>query len=163
MRLDSIFVLPCAFGSPPGLIAGLTMLTGAVWAQDLKLAPEGRGLLAQPTEAPAELGGLPPAHVFGGDVSGTFSRTIFETSDDPGLTITIRDFSFPPDKQEHTIVLPSGALAHLVSGTGDVTIAEKMMDLRLVLRVSVPANAPFAVTNNGKEPIVVRMLIVEVK
>jgi hypothetical protein len=37
------------------------------------------------------------------------------------------------------------------------------MDLGSIARASVPANAPIEVTNNGEEPIVVRMLIVEAK
>lgn len=161
MRLGVLTLLwGVAFVSAPTAIVGVAVSTGAACAQNPKLAPEGRGLLAQPAEAPAELGGVQPPHVFVRDASGVFSRTVFETDEDPGFIIAIRDYSFPPDKQKHTIVLPSGAFAHLVSGPGDVTIAEHKMDLRSIARASVPANAPIAVTNNGEEPIVVRILIV---
>jgi hypothetical protein len=165
MRLDFLSVLRgIAFVSGTAAIVGIVMSTGTACAQNPKLAPEGRGLLVQPAAAPAEkLGGVPPPHVYSRDASGVFSRTIFETSEDPGFTITIRDYSFPPDKQKHTIVLPSGAFAHLISGSGDMTIAKNSMDLNLIARASVPANAPIEVTNNGEEPIVVRMLIVEAK
>jgi hypothetical protein len=168
MRLDFLSILRgVAFVSGLAAIVGIAMSTGTVCAQSPTLAPEGRGLLAQPAEAPAEkLGGVPPppSRVYQrDDASGVFSRTIFETSEDPGFTITIRDYSFPPDKQKHTIVLPSGAFAHLISGPGDMTIAKNSMDLGSIARASVPANAPIEVTNNGEEPIVVRMLIVEAK
>jgi quercetin dioxygenase-like cupin family protein len=152
-----------AFVTGPTAILGITISTGTACAQSPNLAPEGRGLLAQPAEAPTELGGVPPPHVFARDASGVFSRDLFQTSEDPGFNIVIRDYSFPPDKQKHQIALPSGAFAHLISGPGDVTIANNRKDLRLAPRISVPANAPIEITNNGEEPTVVRMLIVEPK
>jgi hypothetical protein len=164
MRLDFLSVLRgVAVVSGPAAIVGIAMSTGTACAQNPKLAPEGRGELAQPAEAPAKLGGVSPSHVFAPDASGAFSRTIFVTSEDPDFTITIRDYSFPPDKQKHTIVLPSGAFAYWISGSGDMTVAKNRMDLSSIARASLPANAPIEVTNNGEEPIVVRMLIVEVK
>ena len=149
--------------SGPAAIVGLAMSIGTACGQSPALAPEGRGLLAQPAEAPTELGGVPPPHVFTPDPSGAFSRTVFETDEDPGFSIIVRDFSFPPDKQKHTVVLPYGAFARLVSGSGDVTMANNRLDLSSVARASLPANAPMEVTNNGEDPIVVRMLIVEAK
>jgi hypothetical protein len=77
-------------------------------AQDLKLAPEGRGLLPKPAEAaPIEPS---PSNVFKADPSGGLSRTVFETDEDPQLNLTIRDYSFPADGQPHTLTLPAGAL-----------------------------------------------------
>jgi hypothetical protein len=76
------------------------MSTGAACAQSGKLAPEGRGLLAPPAEAPAALGGAPPPHrFFEPHASGMFNRDIFVTTDDPGFVITVRKYSFPPNKQ----------------------------------------------------------------
>jgi hypothetical protein len=49
---------------------------------------------------PAALGGTPPLHPSGG-----FSRTIFETVEDPDFKLIIRDFSFPPDRQTHAVTL----------------------------------------------------------
>jgi hypothetical protein len=164
MRLDSLFVLRMpAFMSGPAAIVGIAMSIGTACAQNPALAPEGRGLLAQPAEAPTELGGVPPPHVFAPDPSGAFSRTIFATNEDSDFSIMVRDYSFPPDKQKHTVVLPSGAFAHLVSGSGDVTMANNRLDLSSIARAPLPANAPIEVTNNGENPIVVRMLIVEAK
>jgi hypothetical protein len=146
-----------AFLSTPAAIVGIATSTGTACAQNPKPAPEECGLLAQPGKA------RPEPHVFARNPSGTFCRTVFETSEDPGFTITIRDYSFPPDKQKHTIVLQFGALVHLISGSGDVTIAKNRIDLSSITRALVPANTPIEVTNEGQEPIVVRMLIVEAK
>jgi len=165
MRLGFLSVLRgAAFVSGPAAIVGIAMSTGTACAQDQKLAPEGRGMLASPAAAAVtELSGVPPPHVFARDALGAFSRTIFETNEDPGFIITIRDYSFPPDKQKHTIVFPSGAFAHVISGSGDVAIAQNRMDLSATTRASLPANAPIEVTNNGERPVVVRILIVETK
>jgi hypothetical protein len=62
-------------------------------------------LLPAPTEMPAALGGTPPPHPFVSDPSGGFSRTIFETVEDPDFKLIIRDFSFPPDRQTHAVTL----------------------------------------------------------
>ena len=163
MSLGFVSVLRgAAFVSSYAAIVGLAMSTGAACAQSGKLAPEGRGLLAPPAEAPAVLGGAPPPHgFFEPDASGMFNRDIFVTTDDPGFVITVREYSFPPDKQKYKVELPSGAFAHLISGLGETMIAENKMDLSLTPREFVPANAPLEVTNTGEEPIVIRMLIVE--
>jgi quercetin dioxygenase-like cupin family protein len=128
-----------------------------------QLAPEGRGLLPAPAEMPAALQGAPPPHLFEPDPSGGFSRTIFETDEDQNFNIIIRDFSFPPDKQAHTVTLPSAAFLHLLSGEGEVRIAKQRMELTLVARTAVLAGAPIEVVNNGEYPVVVRALIVEAK
>jgi hypothetical protein len=58
----------------------------------------------------------PTANQFRPDPSGGFSRTVFETDESPDFKITIRDFSFPPDKQTHAVTLPAAAFIHLLSG-----------------------------------------------
>ena len=144
-------------------IVGFGMSCLAAAAQTTDLAPEGRGLLAQPTETVRDLGGVPPPHVFAPDPSGAFSRTIFETDEDPDFRIIVREYSFPPDKQKHTVILSSGAFARLVSGPGEMTIANNRLDLSSIARASLAANTPIEVTNNGEQPIVVRVLIMEAK
>jgi quercetin dioxygenase-like cupin family protein len=165
MSLDVSSILRgCIFLSYRAGIFGFAMSTVVASAQTSKLAPEGRGLLAPAPEALVELKGAPPPHgFFKADASGVFYRDIFVTTEDPGFVITVRDYSFPPDKQKHEVALPSGAFAHLISGPGETTIAETRNDLSLAPRVFVPANAPLGITNHGDEPIIVRMLIVETK
>jgi quercetin dioxygenase-like cupin family protein len=133
------------------------------WAQEPQLAPEGRGLLPKPAEIPTTLGGVPPPHPFEPDPSGGFSRTIFETDEDPNFKLIIRDFSFPPDQKPHTITLPSAAFLHLLSGPDEISIAKQRLTLTPVARTAVPAGAPIEVVNSGEQPVVVRALIVEAK
>lgn len=128
----------------------------AAFAQEPKLAPEGRGLLPKPAEMPATLGGTPPPHPFQPDPSGGLSRTIFETDEGPDFKIVIRDFAFPPDRQPHTVTLPSGAFLRLLSGDGEITVAKQRMELTPPARKAVPAGAPIEVVNNGERAIVVR-------
>jgi quercetin dioxygenase-like cupin family protein len=104
-----------------------------------------------------------PEHLFKLDPSGGFSRTVFETDEDPNFKITIRDFVFPPDKQSHTVTLPSAAFVHLLSGEGEISIAKKPLELAPGARSAIPAGAPMEVVNNGEHPVVVRALIVEAK
>ena len=140
-------------------LAGVALTTA--FAQEPKLAPEGRGLLPRPTERTPE--GPTPAHLFSPDPSGGFSRTIFETDENPDFRLVIRDFAFPPDKQPHTVTLRSAAFLHLLSGPGEISIAKQRMALTPAARTSVPAGAPIEVVNNGEYPVVVRALIVEAK
>ena len=137
--------------------------SATAFAQEPKLAPEGRGLLPKPAEMPATLRGTPSPHPFMPDPSGGFSRMIFETDENPDFKIIIRDFSFPPDKQRHTITVPSAAFAQLLSGSGEISIANKRLELAPGARTAVPAGAPIEVVNNGEQAVVVRALIVEAK
>jgi quercetin dioxygenase-like cupin family protein len=131
------------------------------FAQEPKLAREGRGLLPRP---PAETPVAPPtANQFQPDPSGGFSRTVFETDENPNFKIVIRDFSFPPDKQAHTVTLRSAAFLHLLSGPGEISIAKQRLALTPVARTSVPAGAPIELVNNGEYPVVVRAMVVEAK
>jgi quercetin dioxygenase-like cupin family protein len=142
------------------IIVGIIAGGGVAWAQEPKLAPEGRGLLPTP---PTATPGPTPAHSFWRDPSGGFSRTIFETDENPDFKLIIRDFSFPPDKQPHTVALRSAAFFHLLSGVGEISISKQRLSLTPVARTSVPAGAPIEVVNNGEQPVVVRALIVESK
>jgi quercetin dioxygenase-like cupin family protein len=134
-----------------------------VQAQEPQLAREGRGLLPPPAEMPATLQGTPPEHPFVSDLSGGFSRTIFETDEDPNFKLVIRDFSFPPDRQTHTVTLPSAAFLHILGGQGEISIAKQRLALTAAARMAAPAGAPLEVVNNGEQPVVVRALIVEAK
>jgi hypothetical protein len=149
---------------PLRLATSLAMI-GCVqaWAQEPQLAPEGRGLLPKPTEIPATLGGVPPPHPFEPDPSGGFSRTIFETDEDPNFKLIIRDFSFPPDGKPHVVTLASTAVLHLLSGTGEISIAKQRLAMTPVARTVVPAGAPIEAVNSGEQHVVVRALIVEAK
>ena len=132
-------------------------------AQEPQLAPEGQGLVPKAAEIPAALLGPPPPHAFEPDPSGGFSRTIFETDGDPNFKLVIRDFSFPPDRQAHTLILPSTAFLHLLSGPGEISVAKQRLSLTPVARMAVPAGAPIDVLNSGEQHIVVRALILEPK
>jgi quercetin dioxygenase-like cupin family protein len=134
-----------------------------VRAQEPQLAAEGRGLLPASAEIPATLQGTPPEHPFVSDPSGGFSRTIFETDEDPNFKLVIREFSFPPDRQTHTVTLPTGGLLHILAGQGEINIAKKPLALTATVRTAVPAGAALDVMNNSEQPVVVRALIVEAK
>jgi hypothetical protein len=135
------------------------MVSIAAWAQDGQLAAEGRGLLP----APPTIQGLPPPRPFISDPAGGFSRTMFETDEDPNFKLVIRDFSFPPDRQAYTVTLPSAALLHMLSELGDISVANQRLALTGGARVAVPAGVPIAVVNNGEHAVVMRALIVEAK
>jgi hypothetical protein len=105
----------------------------------------------------------PPEHPFLSDPSGGFSRTIFETDEDPNFKIIIRDFAFPPDRPTRTVTLPSGAFLHILGGQGDISIGYQRLGLTVAPRMAVPAGAPLDVVNSGELPVVVRALIVEAK
>ena len=135
----------------------------AAFAQEPQLAPEGRGLLPEPAEMPATLGGTPATHPFVSERWGGFSRTMFETDEHPDFKVIIRDFSFPPDKQPHIVTLPSAAFLHLLSGPAEIRVAKKPLEMSPVARTAVPAGAPIEVVNSGEYPVVVRALIVEAK
>jgi hypothetical protein len=139
------------------------MASIAASAQEPQLAPEGRGLLPKPAEIPATLGGVPPQHPFVPDSSGGFSRTIFETDEDPNFNLVVREFSFPPHRKSQTVTLPSVALLQLVSGTGEIIIANRRLASTPRARMAVPAGTPIEVVNSGEQHIVVRALIVEAK
>lgn len=133
----------------------------AAWGQTSQLAPEGRGVLPPPPAATPE-GPASPGQ-FAPDPSGGLSRTVFETKLSPDFNIIIRDFSFPPDRQAHTLTLPSAAFVHVLSGEGDVNIAKRSTALSRLARTPVERNAPIEVVNNGEYPLIVRALIVEAK
>ena len=146
------------------LAVSLAIISGVqAWAEEQQLAPEGRGLLPKPAEIPVTLGGVPPPRPFEPDPSAGFSRIIFETEEDPNFKLVIRDFSFPPDRKPRTITLPSAAFLHLLSGSGDISIAMQRLALTPGARTVAPAGAPIEVVNSGEQPVVVRALMVETK
>src|SRR5260370_14427211 len=122
------------------------MVCIAAWAQDEQLAPAGR---PAPTTMPAALQGTPPPRLFISDPAGGFSRTMFETDEDPNFKLVIRDFSFPPDRQTYTVTLPSAALLHMLGELGEISIANQRLALTSWARTVVPAGAPITVVNNG--------------
>jgi len=133
----------------------------AAFAQQPNLAPEGRGLLPRPPAATPE---APVAHRFSVGPSGVLSRTVFETDEDPNFRLIFQDFSFLPDKQPHTLTLPSAAVLHLLSGKAEISVAKQRMGLTNLARTPpVPAGAPIEVVTSGEYPVVVRALIVEAK
>jgi hypothetical protein len=131
------------------------------FAQEPKLAAEGRGLLPRPPAATPE--GPRAAHPFYVDPSGALSRTIFETDEDPNFRLIIRDFIFLPNKHPDTVTLPSGAFLHILSGKGEVSIGKKPMALTLPARTPVSPGAPIEVGNSDEYPVEVQALIVEAK
>ena len=135
--------------------------SSAAFAQEPKLAPEGRGLLPRPPAATRE---APDAHRFSVGSSGVLSRMVFETDEDPNFRLIFQDFSFPPDQQPHTVTLPSAAVLHLLSGKAEISVAKQRMELTNLARTPpVPAGASIEVVTSGEYPVVVRALIVEAK
>jgi hypothetical protein len=148
-----------------GIVATLISVLGnGTSGQDApKLAREGVGLLPEPTETPATLGGTPPANPFVSDPSGGFSRIVFQTDESPDFKIIIRDYAILPDQQTHTLSLPSGALLHVLSGQGNVRVGQNRLELTTAARTMAPPGATLNVENSGKNPVVVRALILEAK
>ena len=142
------------------LIAGVT--NGAL-AQDAQLARQGAGLLPEPTEIGGVLAGTPPQNPFVRDPSGEFSRIVFETNEHPDFKIVIRDYSFPPDRQAHSVILPRGGLLHVLGGQGEVSVANNHLAFAAAVRTAAPLGAPLRVVNNGEQPVVVRALSLEAK
>jgi hypothetical protein len=140
----------------------IALAPSAGFAQDNQLAAEGRGLLPEPTAPPETLGGASP-NAFQADPSGIFSRTVFETNEDPNFKITIRDYSFPPSNQAKTLTLPAAALVQNHSAHGEFSIANQKLDLAGAARVAVPPGAPIGVTNNGDRAVVVRTITLDPK
>lgn len=157
--------MPGYLGLTLGVAAIVVIATtvSTAWSQGPRLAPEGRGLLPAPTEMPATLEGPRPEHPFVSDPSGAFSRTIFETDEDPNFRLTIRDVSFPPDRQAHTVALPSAAFVQILGGQAEIKVANKPLLFNGAARTAVPAGAPIEVINRGQRPVVMRALIVEAK
>src|SRR6516165_2316326 len=128
--------------------------SSAAFAQEPKLAPEGRGLLPRPPAATRE---APDAHRFSVGSSGVLSRMVFETDEDPNFRLI-----FPPDKQPRTITLPSAAFLHVLSGKGAISVAKQTVELTPLARTpAIPAGAPIEVVNSGEYPVVLRGLVVE--
>lgn len=144
------------------IAAGVAVVaSSATFAQEPKLAPEGRGLLPRPPAATRE---APTEKRFSVGPSGVLSRTIFETDEDPNFKLIFRDFSFPPDKQARSIALPSAAFLHVLSGKGELTVAKEKVELTPLARMpAAPARAPIDVVNSGDYPMVLRALTVEAK
>jgi len=105
--------------------------------QEPGLAPEGRGLLPMPTEMPAALGGPRPEHPLVSDPSGAFSRTVFETDEDPNFRLAVRDLSFPPHRQAHTVTLPFAAFVQILGGQAEIKIADTPLLFNGVARAAV--------------------------
>jgi hypothetical protein len=144
-------------------IVGCVAWAGVAWPQDQQLAPEGRGLLPKLAPMPATLQGVLPPHPFEPDPSGGFSRTIFETDEDPNFKLIIREFSFPPDRQTHTLTLSSAAFLHIFGEQTEISIAKQRLALPPGASTAVPAGAPIDVVNNGEQVIFMRAVIVEAK
>ena len=144
------------------IAAGVAAVASSTaFAQEPKLAPEGRGLLPRPPAATPE---APGVGQFSVEPSGVLSRTVFETDEDPNFRLIFQDFSFPPDQQPHTVTLPSAAVLHLLSGKAEISVAKQRMGLTNLARTPpVPAGAPIEVVTSGEYPVVVRALIVEAK
>lgn len=140
------------------------IISTTAWAQDQdQLAAEGGGPLPEPTNIPATLGGTPPPNSFVQEASGVFSRTVFETDEDPNFKITIRDYSFPPDGQAHTVTLPAAALVQLRGQLPEISVAGEKLALTDGARTVLAAGAPLAATNTGEQAAVLRSVIVETK
>jgi hypothetical protein len=144
------------------LAGGVAGVAAATFVHAQKLAPEGRGLLPRPPEATREAPS--DTQQFSVDPSGRLSRTVFETDEDPNFKLIFRDFSFPPDKQPRTLILPSASFLHVLSGQGEIRIAKQRVELTSLRRTAaIPAGAPIEVANSGNYPMVLRALIVEAK
>ena len=145
--------------------AGLAATAASVTtsAQESQFNPKAQGVLPPAAETPPAVGGMWPTNRFIRDPSGWLSRTVFETDEHPNFKLVIRDFSFPPDRQSHIIILPSGAFLHTGGGEVEVGVAKQRFKLSNVTRTAVPAGAPIQIVNNGERAVIVRALVVEPK
>jgi hypothetical protein len=101
--------------------------SGATWGQQADLAVRGQGLLAEPAGVPAKLEGVPPTHPFACDASGTLSRTIFASDEDPNFRIVVREVSVPPDHEAHALNLPS-AVVQLRGSVAEISINKRRVE-----------------------------------
>ncbi|MGH7122661.1 MAG: hypothetical protein ACREFP_27325 [Acetobacteraceae bacterium] len=146
-------------GLVSAVVVTFLVLSGmTTFAQNAELAPQGTGLLPEPAQVPAQLGGAAPAHPFIREPGGWFSRVVFATDEAPGFRIVIHDYLFPPDRQSRTVLLPAGGLLHLLSGQGRILVADHQLPLTSSVRMTAPPHAPLSVLNNGEVPLVLRVL-----
>jgi hypothetical protein len=149
--------------SRAGVIAWLVAaLTSVAVAQEPQLAPEGAGLLPEPSEE-AALGGTPAAHPFEPDASGGFSRIVFSSEEDPNFKVVIREYAFPPDNKPHVVTLRAAAVVHVLGEGVSVAVAKAPLELKAAARATVPANTPIEVTNRGEREVVIRFITLEGK
>jgi len=137
-------------------------LTSVALAQEAQLAPEGTGLLPEPSEEPA-LGGTSPAHPFEPDASGGFSRIVFSSEEDPNFKVVIREYAFPPDNKPHVVTLRAAAVVHVLGEGLGIAVAKAPLELKGSTRAAVPANTPIEVTNHGEREVVIRFTTFEGK
>ena len=145
------------------IAAGVAVVaSSATFAQEPKLAPEGRGLLPRPPAATRE---APTEKRFSVGPSGVLSRTIFETDEDPNFKLIFRDFSFPPDKQARTIdpTVCSLPPCSQRKGRDQRRKAEGGTDSAGENAAQCPPARPSKSSNSGDYPMVLRALIVEAK
>ncbi len=145
-----------------GFAASLvTLAYVAAWAQKPQSSVGTLSPLPRPSTSTATAPSTPQP--FEPDPSGGFSRTVFQTNQHPDFNLVIRDFSFPPDRQAHTVVLSSAALLHVITGNGEVSIAKKRYQFTSLMRRAVSAGDAIEIVNTGPQAMIVRVLIVEAK
>jgi hypothetical protein len=127
-------------------------------ASGQQLAPEGRGLLPGPTEAPTHLGGVPPPHPFEVDASGALARTVF-TSSDAKLPITVRQISIPPDRQTRTLNVAPFAQIRRQGATE--LLANKELIESPDRNIAVPPNTLIEATNKTETATVLQINCVD--
>lgn len=148
------------------LIAAAVLAVGAgipAWGQDAELAAQGQGPLPGPAQTPATLAGAPPAHPFELDASGTLSRTLFESNEDPNFKVVIRDVSVLPGQQVQTLNLNATALVEPRGGAAEVTIANQKTEPAAAARLMAPAGTPIGIVNRGTGDSIVRIYSFEAK
>jgi len=148
------------------LIAAAVLAMGIgspTWGQDAELAAQGQGPLPGPAQTPATLEGAPPAHPFELDASGTLSRILFESNEDPNFKVVIRDVSVLPGQQVQMLNLNATALVQLRGGAAEVTIANQKGEPTGGARLMAPAGTPIGVINRSASDSVIRIYSFEAK
>jgi hypothetical protein len=148
----------------PAFIAAsvLAVVSGAAWGQEPKLAAEGRGLLPGPATMPTRFEGVAIARPFERDASGTLSRIVFESDEDPNFKVVIRDVSVPPDRQAHTLALPAQAMLQRRTGSAEFTIDKKRAELPTAIMTVSPSQS-VELLNTADKNSVVRIYRFEAK
>ncbi len=148
------------------LIAAAVLAVGAgvpAWGQDAELAVQGQGPLPGPAQTPATLEGGPPVHPFELDASGTLSRTLFESNEDPNFKVVIRDVSVLPGQQVQTLNLNATALVQPRGGAAEVTVANQKAEPAGTARLMAAPGTPIGVVNRGARDSIVRIYSFEAK
>jgi hypothetical protein len=153
-RLAVLQVFFCAFLS-------LICATGCEsWFQH---GGKGMGTLPQTPVSEDKFSKTEPAKPFSKFVDGLATRTLFQTSDETGTQVEVRDLLIGPRQKTESASLPGGAVLEIRSGDGTIQIGEKQQELKPGATLSVPERAAVTIENKSDIPMTIRAFLFKVE